>query len=592
MASRRATNGRDRDRRVRRQPVRLMRSAWRCAPGGPSRARGVLRAVLGSVGALALAGTLGACSDGGDGCATGVVATTTGDLCGVVASVDDLPGVSVDAFLGVPYAESTAGDGRFSPPVAKARLSGVFDASQLGAACPQSDTTRAPASTSEDCLTVNVWRPAARGDEPLPVMVWIYGGAFLTGYNANPLYQGDYLAAQENVIVVAVNYRVGALGFLAGIAGLDGNFGLMDQQLGLRWAVDNAAAFGGDPGRVTLFGESAGAMSVGLHALSMPSSRPLFQNAIMESNPFGLPYRTPAQASAVSAQLAAELKCAPDDLDCLRAVPADQIVAAQGKAALQIASLLGERLAGFLVWAPVVDGALVVSEPVAAAEQGALDLPAIIGTNANEGTVFVAALAAATGGVVKPAAYEAALDFLFGKDDAAEIIALYGLDPVNNFDNLSRITGDYLFGCANRWVALQATDDVHLYEFRETSVNLWPDVPACAGEACHSDELPFVFHVDQPLGFTFDAAQARLSDEMVAYWGALATRRTPEAPGLPTWPAFTPDGLEYLILDTPALSTAVDPIPNCGFWDTIGYGAPAAVASTMQALSTRGAHVE
>jgi carboxylesterase type B len=560
----------------------------RTAPGATTRARRPWRAAL----VLVVAGALAACSDGGDGCATGVIATTTGDLCGVVAPVEDLPGVEVEAFLGVPFAESTAGDGRFGPPVAKARMPGVFDASQVGAACPQSDSTRAPATTSEDCLTVNVWRPAVRGDEPLPVMVWIYGGAFLTGYNANPLYQGDYLAAKENVVVVAVNYRVGALGFLAGIAGLDGNFGLMDQQLGLRWAVDNAAAFGGDPGRVTLFGESAGAMSVGLHALSVPSSRPLFQNAIMESNPFGLPYRTPAQASAVSAQLAAELQCAPSDLACLRAVPADLIVAAQGKATLQIASLLGERLAGFLVWAPVVDGALVVREPVDGAEAGALDLPTLLGTNADEGTVFVAALAAATGGVVKPAAYEAALDFLFGKDAAAQIVALYGLDPVNNFDNLARITGDYLFGCANRWVALQARDGIHVYEFRETSVNLWPDVPACAGEACHSDELPFVFHVDEPLGFTFDAAQARLSDEMVAFWGAMATLRTPEVPGLLPWPAFGPDGLDYLIFDTPALSTAVDPIPNCGFWDTIGYGAPEAIASADRALSTREGDVE
>ncbi len=547
--------------------------------GGTGRAATLARRGVHAAFALAIAGGIAACSDGGDGCATGVVATTSGDVCGAVLAVDELPGAEIDAFLGIPFAESTAGEGRFGPPEPKARMSGVFRATSYGAACPQSDSTRAPESTSEDCLTVNVWRPATRGDAPLPVMVWIYGGAFVTGYNANPLYQGDYLAAKEDVIVVAVNYRVGALGFLAGVAGLEGNFGLMDQQLAMRWVADNAAAFGGDPERVTLFGESAGAMSVGLHALSVPSSRPLFQNALMESNPFGLPYRTAAQAAAVGAAFAAELGCAANDLACLRAVPADQIVAAQAKASLQIASLLGERLAGFLVWAPVVDGAFVVREPVDAAEAGVLDLPTLLGTNADEGTVFVAALAAATGGVVKPAAYEAALDFLFGKEAAAQIVALYGLDPVNNFDNLARITGDYLFGCANRWVALQARGGIHTYEFRETSVNLWPDVPACAGEACHSDELPFVFHVDEPLGFTFDAAQARLSDEMVAYWGAMATLRTPEVPGLAPWPAFTPDGLEYLIFDTPALSTAVDPIPNCAFWDTIGYGAPAALQS-------------
>ena len=146
-------------------------------------------------------------------------------------------------------------------------------------------------------------------------MVCIYGGAFVTGYNASPLYEGAYLAAPQRVVVVAVNYRVGALGFLAGIAGLEGNYGLMDQQLGMQWVADNVAAFGGDPERVTLFGESAGAMSVGLHALSVPSSRPLFANAMLESNPFGLPYRTVAQAAAVATRFAGELSCAPADLD-------------------------------------------------------------------------------------------------------------------------------------------------------------------------------------------------------------------------------------------------------------------------------------
>lgn len=543
---------------------------------------------------LLLVAAFAGCSDGSDGCATGVVATSSGDVCGTVAAVDELPGVEVEAFLGISFAESTAGEGRFRAPQPKARVDGVYQATSYGAACPQSDSSRAPAATSEDCLSVNVWRPAERGDAPLPVMVWIYGGAFVTGYNANPLYQGDYLAAQQDVIVVAVNYRVGALGFLAGIAGLEGNFGLMDQQLGMQWVADNVAAFGGDAERVTLFGESAGAMSVGLHALSVPSSRPLFANAILESNPFGLPYRTVAQASAVGTAFAGELGCAADDLACLRAVSADQIVTAQGKASLQIASLLGERLAGFLVWAPVVDGSFVVDEPLDGADAGLLDLPTVLGTNQDEGTVFVYALAATTGGVISPKAYEAALDFLFGKDDAQQIIARYGLDPVNNFANLSRVAGDYLFGCANRWVARRARSGIHVYEFRETSVNLWPDVPPCAGEACHSDELPFVFHVDTPLGFTFDAAQARLSDEMVAYWGAMATLREPAPPGLPPWPAFTPAGLEYMIFDTPALSTAVNPIPNCDFWDTIGYGAPAALASlaAVASDSTAGASLE
>jgi carboxylesterase type B len=327
------------------------RRASRCS-AGVGRQRWLCR--LATAGALLATAVAAGCGNGSDGCATGVVSTTSGKVCGEVLAVDELPG-QVDAFLGIPFAESTAGDGRFSAPQAKAALPGVFQANTYGPACPQSDTTRAPASTSEDCLSVNVWRPVKRGDAPLPVMVWIYGGAFLTGDNANPLYQGDYLAAKQDVIVVALNYRVGALGFLAGVAGLEGNFGLMDQQLGMRWVADNIAAFGGDPARVTLFGQSAGAMSVGLHLLSIPSSRSLFQTTILESNPFGLPYRTVPQARAVGSAFAKELGCAADDLACLRAAPVDQIVTAQSKAELTIIGLLGDRLAGFLAWAPVAE---------------------------------------------------------------------------------------------------------------------------------------------------------------------------------------------------------------------------------------------
>ena len=542
-----------------------------------------------AVGVLAIvAGALLAGCGGSSSCPTGVVSTTSGDVCGSVVAVEEFSGTSVDAFLGIPFAESTAGENRFAAPVPKARLDGLYDATSYGPACPQGTSSRPPETSSEDCLSINVWRPAGRHSERLPVMVWIYGGAFLTGYNSNPLYQGDYIAAREDVIVAALNYRVGALGFLAGVAGLEGNFGLQDQQLGMEWVRENIAAFGGDPDRVTLFGESAGAMSVGLHVLSVPSSRPLFQTAILESDPFGLPYRTPAQATAVGAAFAKEVDCDASDLACLRAVPVDQIITAQSEAALSLLSLLGSRLAGFLAWAPVVDGSFVVREPVDGATEGELDLPTLIGTNHDEGTVFVAEIAAATGGSVSPQAYTLVLELLFGKDEAPEIIALYGLDPTDNFDNLSRIATDYLFGCATRYVARQAQSGIHVYEFDETSVNLWPDVPQCAGEACHADELPFVFHVDTPLGFTFDAEQAELSDEMVSYWGAMAKQQAPVPPGLLAWPEFdTEAGVNYMIFDTPALSLAVDPIPNCDFWDQIGYGAPGVEAALAAAAAAR-----
>ncbi len=160
--------------------------------------------------------------------------------------------------------ESTGGANRFLPPVPKARMDGVFAADTVSPACPQAlNPPHGATSISEDCLTVNVWRPTgvAEGDRR-PVMLWIYGGSFTSGANQYPVYQGGYVATKEDVVLVMLNYRIGALGFLAGIEGLEGNQGLKDQQLAMRWVKDNIERFGGDPEHVTIYGESAGAMSV------------------------------------------------------------------------------------------------------------------------------------------------------------------------------------------------------------------------------------------------------------------------------------------------------------------------------------------
>ena len=185
-----------------------------------------------------------------------------------------------------------------------------------------------------------------------------------------PLYDGAYLSSREDVVVVSLNYRLGALGFLAGIHGLEGNYGLKDQQLAFQWVRDNITEFGGDPDQVTLFGESAGAMSVGLHLLSIPSSSGLFQGDIMQSNPFGIPYKTLSEATTEAELLEELLGCQGKEIDCLRAADADDIVREQSNAAIQMASLLGLHLAGFLVWSPVIDGAFLVEDPTVSAESG------------------------------------------------------------------------------------------------------------------------------------------------------------------------------------------------------------------------------
>lgn len=547
--------------------------------GRMNRSAGAAWAVAGAL-LFALTG----CADTDpEGCTTEVVPTTSGDVCGLGLDVIDAPGLGGEGFFGIPYAETTAGENRWRPPIPKAAMPGVFRATDtVPAACPQSDPGSrfgAGRKTSEDCLSLNVWRPlGVRAGDARPVMVWIYGGSFLDGGTNVPLYDGAYLSSTQDVVVVTLNYRLGALGFLAGVDGLRGNYGMMDQQLALRWVRDNIAAFGGDPAQVTIFGESAGAMSVGLHQLSIPSSGGLFRAILMESNPFGIPYKTLEQALSSGELFEEILGCKGQGLPCLRSIPADRIVAEQSDERILLNSLLGARLAGFLVFSPNIDGEFLVGDPTQTAQQGALNRPTLLGTNAAEGIVFVEEIAALEGGSVSDATYRLVLATLFGPDNAAEILQLYPPDPSgNNLFVLSDVATDYLFGCANRFVAAQSQSPIWVYEFTETGINIWPDIPACAGEACHGDDVPFVFHSDRQVDGRFTPDQARLSDEMVTYWGSFGASLDPNGRGGLPWPAFTATGLEYLVLDTPALSTTVDPYANCDFWDQIGYDQNAAV---------------
>src|SRR5580658_10271703 len=197
----------------------------------------------------------------------------------------------VRSFLGIPFAATTGGDNRWKPPQPAAAWTTTLNATALGPICPQIDpSTMAYSTTSdENCLSLNVWTPDPAPTTPVPVMVWIFGGAFVFGSGGAAPYSGNNLVPKGNVVVVSMNYRVGALGFLAHSAlaaeqssGSAGNYGLLDQQAALQWVQTNIAAFGGDKTNVTLFGESAGGKSVCLQMLS-PGSRGLFQQAIVES---------------------------------------------------------------------------------------------------------------------------------------------------------------------------------------------------------------------------------------------------------------------------------------------------------------------
>jgi carboxylesterase type B len=502
-------------------------------------------------------------------------------LCGTTETIGS---TVVHAFLGVPFAESTGGENRWEAPVPKARATERIQATQFGDICPQIPDNPLPLPPqSEDCLSINVWVPAGTpANAKLPVMVFVYGGSFLNGASAIPVYDGAYLSATQNVVLVTLNYRVGALGFLAGIEGLAGNFGLQDQQLAMQWVQDNIAKFGGDKSNVLLFGESAGAMSVGLHLLSIPSSEGLFASALMESNPLSLPYKSVAQASKPGQCLQEMLECT--DLACMRSKPFEQIVSIQSDPQILLQGLLN-GFAGFLVWAPAVDGTLVTQQPFGDIASG-LPKPTLIGTNLDEGTLFVYSALKALGlTTLTGDEYQALLGLLFSPADTAEILAVYPPVSGDNAPLLSQVATDYIFFCSSRHLAAAGVSPVFAYEFTQVSnFNIWPDVPQCADQVCHGAEVPYVFHTASNIGATFTPAEEALSQAMASYWSGFSRPGSnPNNGGTsrPNWPAFP--GFNYLNLGTP-ISSEVDPPHNCSLWDEIGYEVVSpAVQITVQA---------
>jgi acetylcholinesterase/cholinesterase len=508
-------------------------------------------------------------------CGTAPVQLTTGLACGKEQAAGQLV---THAYLGLPYAETTAGENRFAAPVPKEPWDGVLEATGFGPVCPQNSRLILKGlRQSEDCLTINVWQPEnALQGPPRPVLVFIPGGMFLTSSSAKPLfngsartvYDGAWLAATQNLIVVTMNYRLGALGFLAGAAGLNGNFGLLDQQLALQWVQDNIAAFGGNPERVTLAGQSAGAMSVALHLLSVPSSEQLFEAAILQSNPFSIPYRTLAEAklSAELYLLSVGCRYSLDQLGCLRSKSVDQLLASQDSLLLRHA-IIDYGLAGLLAWAPVLDGELVVQQPLEAVHAGQLTKPLLLGSNTQEATLFCESPQAPALGRT---GLRLLLGLILGRTNLGLADTHYGKTADDSEAN--RIITDYLFTCSSRAVAAASQASVYLYEFTHVpAFNINPGTASCNEESCHNAELMFVFH-SSAAGAELTATEAQLSRQMMRYWGRFASAlHNPSLGNLdaPEWPEFNGTGAR-LVLDS-AIQVSHDVPAICEMWDGVGY---------------------
>ncbi|GAA2573465.1 carboxylesterase/lipase family protein [Pseudonocardia hydrocarbonoxydans] len=454
-----------------------------------------------------------------------VVKTRSGEVRGTVA-----PGVA--AFLGIPYAAAPSGPLRFREPAPVPPWEGVRDATEHGPTAPApgypapfSDLLPVVRVPGEEILNLDVWTPdpSATG---LPVMVWIHGGAFVNGSNSIPVYDGSAFA-RDGVVLVSVNYRLGAEGFLH-LPDAPPNRGLLDQVAALRWVRDEIAAFGGDPDAVTVFGESAGAMSVGA-LLAMPSARGLFRRAILQS---GAAHHAlgAATASKVTGYLAEDVGVEPTAAG-FAAVPPVRLVAGQQALSAQAATQpdparWGEITLNAMVFEPVVDGEVLPALPIEAVAAGAgADVELLVGSNRDEHRFFLvptgaadrvtdAALAAVAGAYRLP---DGALDAYRAERPG---------DPPGLV--LADVMSDWFFRIPALRLA-EATGRAHVYEFDWVT----PVLDGRLG-SCHALELGFVFDT---LAAATDLgggdAPQELATQMHAAWVAFA--RT----GDPGWPPYT-----------------------------------------------------
>jgi para-nitrobenzyl esterase len=437
------------------------------------------------------------------------IETDSGTL---VGSVSD----GVRSFKGVPYAAAPVGDLRWRAPRPPVHRSSTLKADDFGASCPQSPPPRVPPGsgaehTSEDCLTLNLWGPAA-ATKAAPVMVWIHGGGNTQGSGAGIYYDGSAFA-HDGVLLVTINYRLGLLGFFAHPAltreaagGPTANFGLLDQLAALSWVRRNIAAFGGDPANVTVFGESAGATDI-VALLASPASKGLFQKAIVESAALGSEWPTVAEASSGGSQTASAL-----------GLPGEKATLAQLRA-LPVQQLMQET---DRINNPVIDGVLLRQQPLETLAQGhGLDVPLIIGTNGNEGSLL---------GPSPDLSYFPGIDLPAAR-------TLYAAPAGAEADLARSLFRDMRVAQPARWIAGHrgGTSATYLYRF-DYVLDL---LRRRRSGADHGSEIPYVFSTWRT--DLLSETDRKMTAVMHSYWVAFARGGVPNSEEAPTWPAYRPE---------------------------------------------------
>lgn len=485
--------------------------------------------------------------------ASGDVKIETGRLRGVVRD-------GVVSFKGVPFAAPPVGDFRWRPPQPAKAWTGVRQASEFGADCMQKpfpgDAAPLGVQPAEDCLYVNVWAPESRAGKKLPVMVWIYGGGFVNGGSSPAVYDGSQFA-KRGVVFVSFNYRLGRFGFFAHPAlvkenpdGPLGNYGYLDQIAALKWVRRNIAAFGGDPGNVTLFGESAGGGSV-MTIMTSPMAKGLIQKAIIESGggrkllmgvryldrtgPTGMP-----SAESVGAAFAKKAGIEGEDaaaLAALRKLPADAVVAGLNMATMGTPTYSG----------PMVDGKVVIESPseAYAAGRGA-KIPIMVGANSAD-------IGFPRGRTLN----ELLAPFGADREKARTAYDPGGSGKVREIG--VTIASDQMMVEPARHTARSIAavgQAAYLFRFSyvaESTRKQWPGAP-------HATEIPFVFDtVAARYGKDLTDADRAMAQAANAYWVNFAKSGDPNGHGLPEWPAYSPK--TDILMDFSALGPVAKPDP-------------------------------
>ncbi|CAL8109300.1 unnamed protein product [Orchesella dallaii] len=511
------------------------------------------------------------------------VQTTTGMLHGIKKGVR---GKDVHIYLGVPFAKPPLGPLRFKKPIAVEPWNGTFYATRQPNTCYQEQFVSFPkfqgemmwnpnTNISEDCLYLNMWVPKGRKSN-MPILIWIYGGGYMAGTATLDIYNGEILAAENSVIVVGIQYRVGSFGFLYyGNEDAPGNVGLWDQLMAMTWVKENAVRFGGDPESITLFGESAGGGSVSFHLLS-PFSAKYITRGIIQSGTLNAPWSIMdnSTAKAIAKKLAADCNCTEateaDTLQCLREVSPQLISEKQWESYSPILNFPS---------APTIDGTFLPEHPIDMLKKGNFTKELLIGSNLNEGTYFILYdyiqhFDKAGPNCLARDTYLGIVEDVYKNLSSVEKDAIRfqythwedPTDPCKVTEKFADLVGDYYFICpTNKFAEMYAAKNASVYYYfftQRTSLNPWGDWMG----VMHADEIEYVFGA--PLNETkHTSAEKDLSRRIMKYFTTFAETGRPETEG-EDWPLYTKAEPNYFILHSEKRGTGKGPRAHtCAFWN-------------------------